>query len=253
MRLALAIARSGLCSRRQAETWIRQGRVSYDGQVVHELGWICASVDAIRVDGRRLPAQQKTQLFLYHKPRKVLTTSYDPYGRACVFDNIKDAYQHHGVRRLLSVGRLDYESEGLLLLTTDGALARFLELPSSAFERVYLLRVDQALTPMAVRSLARGVVVDGFRYRSIAVTPPDLAARRFIDSKGVWVRVRLCEGRNRELRRVFAHFGVSVQRLIRLSYAGFHLGHLAVGALRALKPTVLRRKLPAYFACTNVS
>ena len=231
MRLSLRMARSGLCSRRQAEDMIRQGRVQCDGTTVQEMGFCPTDDNVIAVDGRVLPPPQKTRLFAYHKPRKILTTTHDPQGRRCLFDVIEPQRQRYGVARLMSVGRLDYDSEGLILLTNDGALARYLELPSHGIERKYLVQVASPLSPQARATLTAGATVEGFRYRAVEVREVERAEGTLIDTQGVWLRASLREGKNRELRRLFDYVGHPLQRLIRIAYGTFQLRTLKAGDL----------------------
>ncbi|MBC6444806.1 MAG: rRNA pseudouridine synthase [Alphaproteobacteria bacterium GM202ARS2] len=235
MRLALRMARSGLCSRRQAEQIIQQGRVQCGGTTVRDVAFCPQDEDVIAVDGRVLPPPQVTRLFAYHKPRKMLTTTHDPQGRRCLFDAVESQRQRYGVARLISVGRLDYDSEGLIVLTNDGALARHLELPSQGFERQYVVQVVAPLSRKACAVLAAGATIEGFRYRPVTVRAVGREARVFIDDhgggNGVWLCASVREGKNREIRRLFDYVGHPVRRLLRIAYGPFRLGQLKAGEL----------------------
>jgi 23S rRNA pseudouridine2605 synthase len=232
------MARAGLCSRRDAERWIADGRVSVNGKTLASPAFTVVPEDRIVVDGKPLPAVEAPRLFLYHKPVGLVTTAHDEKNRATVFDNLPP-----GLPRLVSVGRLDLNSEGLLLLTNDGGLARYLELPANALTRRYRVRVRGAVTAAALAKLAKGVTVDGMNYG-----PIQARVEREQTGANVWVSLTLKEGKNREIRKVMSHLGLQVSRLIRTAYGPFELGDLAAGATQEIRPEVLKAKLKGYFS-----
>ena len=236
-RIAKLIARSGLCSRRDAEKWIAEGRVEVDGVVLDSPAFTVQGHEAIKVDGKPLEAAEKPRLWLYHKPVDLLTTHYDPQGRATVFDALPKE-----IGRVVSVGRLDINSEGLLLLTNDGEISRYCELPATGWERTYRLRLFGAVTRDDIKKLAGGITIDGVEYGEIRITPED--SHR---GKNQWVTAQLNEGKNRELRKVFDHLGHPVNRLIRTHYGPFALGDLEPGELKEVSQTQLRDVFPAEF------
>ncbi|WP_193367273.1 pseudouridine synthase [Pelagibius marinus] len=231
-RIAKVIARAGLCSRRDAETWIRAGRVSVDGKVLTSPAAVVTGASRIAVDGEPLPAAAPPRLFCYHKPRGEITSERDPQGRPTVFDHLPG-----GLPRLQAVGRLDINSEGLLLLTTDGGLKRQLELPSSGWLRRYRVRAQGHVHPNRLAALAKGITVDGVDYGPVeAVLDRQSGAN-------AWLTFALREGKNREVRKICAHLGLRVNRLIRVSYGPFKLGKLPKRALDEVPPKQLRQAL----------
>ncbi|MEH2529506.1 23S rRNA pseudouridine2605 synthase [Bradyrhizobium sp. AZCC 1588] len=231
-RIAKVVARAGLASRRDAEEWITQGRVTVNGRVINSPALDVTANDVIAVDGKVLPPRERTRLFMYHKPRGLMTTHADPEGRPTVFDNLPE-----GLPRLISVGRLDFNTEGLLLLTNDGGLARALELPDTGWLRRYRVRAHGEVTQAQLDELKKGVEVDGVKYGSIDATlERDQGAN-------VWLVFAIREGKNREVRNVMAHLGLEVNRLIRVSYGPFQLGELAEGQVEEVKTRVLREQL----------
>ncbi len=235
-RLAKFMARSGVCSRRQAEEFIRQGRVTVNGDVVDSPAFNVEGDEKILLDGEKLPQKEKVRLWLYHKPIGLVTTHRDEKGRPTVFDNLPE-----GLPRVISVGRLDLNSEGLLLLTNDGELSRRLELPSNGWIRRYRVRVHGAVDVKKLQALQNGTVVDGVAYGAV---------RAEIDSRNgsnTWLTVTLAEGKNREIRKVMKSIGLEVSRLIRLSYGPFQLGSLRKGEVREVPAKVLREQLGSKF------
>ena len=231
-RIAKVVARAGLASRRDAEEWITQGRVTVNGRVINSPALDVTANDTIAVDGKVLPPRERTRLFMYHKPRGLMTTHADPEGRPTVFDNLPE-----GLPRLISIGRLDFNTEGLLLLTNDGGLARALELPDTGWLRRYRVRAHGEVTQAQLDELKKGVEVDGVKYGSIDATlERDQGAN-------VWLVFAIREGKNREVRNVMAHLGLEVNRLIRVSYGPFQLGELAEGLVEEVKTRVLREQL----------
>ncbi len=231
-RIAKVVSRAGLASRRDAEEWIMQGRVTVNGRVINSPALDVTVNDVITVDGKSLPPRERTRLFLFHKPRGLMTTHADPEGRPTVFDNLPE-----GLPRLISIGRLDFNTEGLLLLTNDGGLARALELPDTGWLRRYRVRAHGEVTQAQLDELKNGVEVDGVKYGSIDATlERDQGAN-------VWLVFAIREGKNREVRNVMEHLGLEVNRLIRVSYGPFQLGELAEGEVEEVRTRVLREQL----------
>jgi 23S rRNA pseudouridine2605 synthase len=228
MRVAKAMARAGLCSRREAERWIEQGRVRVNGSVLKSPARDVSEQDRITVDDSPLPAVEPPRLWRYHKPRGLVTTHRDPDGRPTVFEALP---QH--LPRVISVGRLDVNTEGLLLLTNDGALARHLELPSTGWLRRYRVRAHGTVTPAALEALKEGSEVAGQRYGPIA------ASLDKIQGTNVWLSLALREGKNREVRTVLESLGLTVNRLIRVSFGPFQLLELEPGVVEPVRRRVL--------------
>lgn len=231
-RIAKVIARAGLGSRREAETWIAAGRVAVNGTTIASPATDVTGADRITIDGQPLPARERTRLFLYHKPRRLMTTHADPQGRPTIFQNLP-----RGLPRLISVGRLDFNTEGLLLLTNDGALARLLELPATGWLRRYRVRAHGAITQQQLDRLRGGLTIDGIHYG-----PIDANLDRQQGSN-VWLTLEIREGKNREVRNVLGHLGLSVTRLIRVSFGPFQLGELDEGKVEEVRTRVLREQL----------
>ena len=231
-RVAKVVSRAGLCSRRDAEEWVTQGRVAVNGRIINSPALDVTTRDIITVDGKPLPAPERTRLFMYHKPRGLMTTHADPEGRPTVFDNLPE-----GLPRLISIGRLDFNTEGLLLLTNDGGLARTLELPDTGWLRRYRVRAHGDVSQAQLDALKNGVEVDGVKYGSI-----DAKLERDVGAN-VWLVFAIREGKNREVRNVLAHLGLEVNRLIRVSYGPFQLGELEEGQVDEVKTRVLREQL----------
>ena len=219
-RIAKAIARAGLCSRRDAERWIAEGRVSLNGEILTSPAVTVTADSDIRVDGKKLPAPDRPRLWRYHKPVGLVTTHRDEKERPTVFDALPA-----GLPRLISVGRLDLNSEGLLLLTNDGALARRLELPATGWIRRYRVRVHGAVDPSRLAALGRGITIDGVAYGPIR------AALDRTQGSNAWLTLALQEGKNREVRRVLEHLGLQVSRLIRTAYGPLTLQGLEPGGV----------------------
>jgi 23S rRNA pseudouridine2605 synthase len=231
-RIAKAIARAGLASRREAESWIAAGRVAVNGAVIHSPGTSVTAGDSVTVDGQALPRRDRTRLFLFHKPRGVLTSHGDPRGRPTLFEMLPQR-----LPRLISVGRLDFNSEGLLLLTNDGGLARVLELPATGWLRRYRVRAHGRVTQGEFDRLRAGVTIDGIRYGAIETTVDR------VQGSNVWLIFAMREGKNREVRKVLGHLGLAVNRLIRVSFGPFKLGDLAPGEVAEVKTRTLRDQL----------
>jgi 23S rRNA pseudouridine2605 synthase len=233
-RIAKWLARAGVASRRDAEKLLGEGKVRLNNNVVTHPATFVTEGDLVTVGGKLIDQPQRTRLFRYHKREGLMTTHRDPQGRPTVFDTLPK-----GLPRLISVGRLDLNSEGLLLLTNDGALARQLELPATGWIRRYRVRVFGSPTPQMLASLANGLTVEGVRYGPIEA---GLDSRK---GDNAWLSIALKEGRNREVRKVMAHLGMQVTRLIRVSYGPFQLGTLPRGGVDEVAPKVLREQLPA--------
>lgn len=220
-RIAKTMARAGLCSRRDAEKWILEGRVKVNGKIIDSPALDVSDKDVILVDDKRLAQKEPTKLWIYHKPQGLVTSHSDPDGRETVFQHIDKS-----LGRVISVGRLDLNSEGLLLLTNDGELARTLELPATGLSRIYRARAFGEITQDELDKLQNGITVDGVKYGKIEATLERDATRN------LWIRVVLHEGKNREIRKVLAAIGLKVNRLIRLSYGPYNLGDLPRGAIK---------------------
>lgn len=231
-RIAKVLARAGLASRRDAEEMVTQGRVTVNGRVINSPALDVTQNDVVAVDGKPLPPRERTRLFLYHKPRGLMTTHDDPEGRPTVFDNLPE-----GLPRLISVGRLDFNTEGLLLLTNDGGLARTLELPDTGWLRRYRVRAHGDVTQAQLDELKHGIEIEGVKYGPIEATlERDQGAN-------IWLVFAIREGKNREVRNVCAHLGLEVNRLIRVSYGPFQLGEIPEGQVEEIKSRVLRDQL----------
>ncbi len=231
-RIAKVLARAGLCSRRDAERWVAEGRVSVNGEVLTSPAFNVGDNADIRVDGKPLPEPDRARLWRYHKPAGLVTTHRDEKGRATVFAALPKE-----LPRLISVGRLDLNSEGLLLLTNDGALARRLELPATGWIRRYKVRVHGFVDEARLAGLEKGVAIDGIAYGTIR------AQLERQQGSNAWVALALREGKNREVRTVLEHLGYPVTRLIRLSYGPFQLGRLARGDIEEVQKKVLEDQL----------
>jgi 23S rRNA pseudouridine2605 synthase len=231
-RIAKVIARAGLASRREAEDWIAAGRVAVNGAVIRSPALNVSGRDRISIDGEPLPARERTRVFLYHKPRALLTSHTDPRGRSTIFQNLPK-----GLPRLISVGRLAFNTEGLLLLTNDGELARVLELPATGWLRRYRVRAHGSIMQPKLDELRAGVTIDGIHYGAIEATLDR------IQGSNLWLTFAIREGKNREVRNVLGHLGLAVTRLIRVSFGPFQLGELAEGEVEEVQTRVLREQL----------
>jgi len=231
-RIAKVIARAGICSRRDAEKMIEEGRVALNGEPVTSQGVKAVDNDVISIDGKPLGEPEPARLWRYHKPSGLVTTHKDPQGRPTVFANLPKS-----LPRVVSVGRLDFNSEGLLLLTNDGDLARRLELPAGGWTRKYRARLFGKVTQADLDKLATGVTIDKVKYGPVIA---DLER-----SKGVysWATVGLKEGKNREVKRVMESIGLKVARLIRIQFGPFHLGHLEPGQVEEIPAKLWREHL----------
>ena len=236
-RVAKVIARAGLASRREIEEWILAGRVAVNGTVLESPALTVTAQDVITVDGAPLPERERTRLYLYHKPKGVVTTNKDPEGRTTLFEILPK-----GLPRLVSVGRLDLNSEGLLLLTNDGGLARVLELPETGWLRRYRVRANGQIDQAKLDTLLQGINVGGVEYGPIE------AVLDRVQGANAWITVALREGKNREVRNVLGALGLQVNRLIRTSYGPFQLGEIAEGGIEEVRTRVLRDQIGADLA-----
>lgn len=226
------MARSGVCSRRDAEELIKQKRVTVNEEIIDTPAFNVDGSEKILLDGEKLPAIEQTRLWLYHKPAGLLTTHKDTESRATVFEHLPA-----GLPRVISVGRLDLNSEGLLLLTNNGELSRKLELPENGWSRRYKVRVHGFVNKNKLADLSKGVTVDGVNYGPVKA---ELESQNGTNS---WLVVTLNEGKNREIRKLMKYIGLEVARLIRLSYGPFQLGSLKKGEVREIPQKVLKEQL----------
>ena len=231
-RVAKAIARAGVCSRRDAEKLIAEGRVAINGETISTPGLRVSGADVVAIDGRPLDAPEPARLWRYHKPSGLVTTHRDPQGRPTVFASLPTR-----LPRVVSVGRLDFNSEGLLLLTNDGDLARRLEIPAGGWIRRYRVRLFGTVKQADLDALAQGTVIDGVKYGPIVA---DLERSRGVYS---WATVSLKEGKNREVKRVMEWLGLKVARLIRVQFGPFYLGHLSEGDVEEIPARLWRQQL----------
>ena len=220
-RIAKKMADAGLCSRREAERWILAGRVQVNGQVLKTPACVVGDEDVVLVDNKPLASKSKTRVWMYYKPNGLVVSARDPQGRATVFDHLpKD------MPRVISVGRLDLNSEGLLLLTNDGEWARKMELPSNGWKRTYRVRVHGVVSAEVLGRLHKGIKIDGVQYAPCVV---EVEKKQ---STNTWLKMTLSEGKNREIRKMMKFFGLEVSRLIRISYGPYQLGLLKPGQVQ---------------------
>ncbi len=231
-RVAKVIARSGACSRRDAERLITEGRVAVNGEPIASPALNVSTDTLITIDGKAIAPALPSKLWRYHKPAGLVTTHRDPEGRPTVFSRLPAT-----MPRTISIGRLDINSEGLLLLTNDGELARRLELPSQGWVRRYRVRLFGSVTQEQLDRLAQGITVEGVRYQ------PLKAELERAKGPYAWATVSLQEGKNREIKKLMEHLGLKVARLIRVSFGPFHLGHLPEGAIAEIPGKVWREQL----------
>ncbi len=247
-RIAKVIARAGICSRRDAERWIEQGRVKVNGKKISSPALNVQDSDIIIVDGKVLPSKEQTRLFLYHKPPGLVTSHNDEMGRSTVFEQLPDS-----IPRVVSVGRLDLNTEGLLLLTNDGGLSRHLELPDTGWKRKYRVRVNGKVNETRLASLKNGITVEGVRYKSIDAKLEVQPEERENIGANSWISITLREGKNREIRRVMEALGLRVTRLIRTDYGPFTLGKMTRGAVSEVTTGVMKSHISQYFEDNNIT
>jgi 23S rRNA pseudouridine2605 synthase len=231
-RIAKAIARAGLCSRRDAERLISEGRVKLNGKVLASPVVNVTATDDIRIDGQPLPRKEESRLWRYHKPAGLVTSHKDPEGRRTVFDALREQ-----LPRVISIGRLDINTEGLLLLTNDGELARLLELPATGWVRRYRVRAYGRLDPQALEKLRGGITLDGVHYGPIE------AQIDKVQGDNAWLTIAIREGKNREVKKICEHLGLQVNRLIRIAFGPFQLGDLERGEVAEVPARVLAEQL----------
>lgn len=231
-RIAKRLSRAGVASRREAERMIEAGRVGVNGKIIDSPALNVGPADKITVDGAPLRDAERPRLWLYHKPSGLVTSARDEKGRETVFDTLPE-----DMPRVMSVGRLDLTSEGLLLLTNDGELKRKLELPATGWLRKYRVRVKGKPVDADLAPLRKGIVIEGERFQAME------ASLDRQQGANAWLTVGIREGKNREIRRAMAEIGLEVNRLIRVSYGPFRLGELKAGAVEEIKPRVLRDQL----------
>jgi 23S rRNA pseudouridine2605 synthase len=237
-RIAKVMARAGLCSRRDAEKWIEAGRVSVNGKAISSPALNVLASDRIIVDGKPMNKEgmKEVRLFRYHKPSGLVTSHKDEKGRATVFDQLPQ-----NLPRLISVGRLDLNTEGLLLLTNDGELSRYLEHPSTGWARRYKVRAYGHIVQERLDALQKGVTIESVKYAGIE------AKLKKQQGDNCWIHMTLKEGKNREIRRVLEHLGLKVNRLIRLSYGPFQLGNMKEGSVEEISQKQLKEQLSGFF------
>ena len=247
-RIAKAMARAGIASRREVERLIGLGKVAVNGRILETPATLVTRDDKITVDGKPIGSAQSTRLWRYNKPVGLLTSNNDPAGRPTIFDALPT-----GLPRTISVGRLDINTEGLLLLTNDGELSRALELPDTALVRQYRARARGRITQAQLDTLKDGVTVDGIRYGPVEATIDKAKVDEDgVQSANLWISVSITEGKNREVRKVLESVGLTVNRLIRLAYGPFQLGTLPLGSVEEVGPRVIRELLAQHIRPENL-
>lgn len=246
-RIAKAMARAGIASRREVERLIGLGKVAVNGKILDTPATLVTRDDVITVDGKPIGSAEATRVWRYHKPAGLVTSHNDPGGRPTVFDALPS-----GLPRVISVGRLDLNTEGLLLLTNDGELSRALELPSTELVRQYRARARGRVSQLQLDSLKDGVTVDGVRYGPIEATLDKAKETEGNAPANLWISVSITEGKNREVRKVLEHLGLTVNRLIRLAYGPFQLGTLPIGSVEEVGPRVIREMLAQHIRPENL-
>jgi len=235
-RIAKVIARAGLCSRRDAERWIADGRVVVDGEKLTTPAFTVTAANTVVVDGKPLSGNDETKVWRYHKPTGLIVSHKDPEGRATIFERLPAS-----LPRVISVGRLDLNSEGLMLLTNSGELARHMERPDTGWIRRYRVRVNGRVDASALQKLEKGVTISGIRYGSVKA---ELDLQK---GANAWLTLALTEGKNREIRKIMEHLGYRVTRLIRTAYGPFQLGNMERGAVVEVTRKMLRETVPNSF------
>ena len=233
-RIAKVIADSGYCSRREAEKMIFEGRVAVNGKII-ESPAILISDESIKIDNKLINNKQKTRLWIFHKPAGFITSNFDPKNRKTIFNILPS-----DLPRLISIGRLDYNSEGLLLMTTNGELARYVELPKTGWIRKYRVRVHGKINENRLKNLINGITIDNIKYKFSEVKIEKS------QSTNSWLILSLKEGKNREIRKVMEFLGLKVNRLVRISYGPFNLGNLSKGNIKELSQKMIDNFLPKF-------
>jgi 23S rRNA pseudouridine2605 synthase len=235
-RIAKLLARAGIASRREIERMIADGRIALNGKVLETPATILPDLQGVTVDGKAVAAPEPAQLYAFHKPTGLITAERDPAGRPTIYTALRNSLPK-GAPRLMPIGRLDLNTEGLLLLTNDGELKRRMELPASQVPRTYRARAFGEVTQAQLEDLIEGLTIDGVRYGSIDANLERASGRN------LWVEMTITEGKNREVRRVLEHLGLKVNRLIRTAYGPFHLGDLPRGQAVSIPRPALTRFL----------
>ena len=235
-RIAKVIARAGICSRRDAERLIGEGRVKLNGAVLRAAATNVTAKDKILVDGKPLPVKEETRLWRYHKPAGLVVSNNDPEGRPTIFEKLREQ-----LPRVISIGRLDINTEGLLLLTNDGELARYLELPATGWIRRYRVRAYGRVDDAALAKVAKGVEIEGIKYGPVE------AKVETSQGDNQWLTVAIREGKNREVKKICEYLGLKVNRLIRTSFGPFQLGELARGGIEEVPPKVMKSNIGTGF------
>lgn len=235
-RIAKVIARAGVCSRRDAEKLIAEGKVSLNGKQLNTPATLVTDNDEIVVKGKPLPAKERTRLYLYHKPSGRVTTTKDEKDRPTIFQALPQ-----DMPRVISVGRLDITTEGLLLLTNDGELSRYLEHPQTGWKRHYRVRAHGKVKPEQLEKLKRGLYYEGVKYGPIE------AKLEREQGTNCWIEVSIKEGKNREVRKVMESMGLTVNRLIRTSYGPFQLGNMERGQVIEVSTKNMKDQIEGYF------
>lgn len=233
-RIAKVLARAGVASRREVERMIAEGRIKLHGKTLNTPATLVKNTKHILVDGKPVGPREKIRVWRYHKVRETMTTHHDPGGRKTVFESLP-----HHLPRVISIGRLDYNTEGLLLLTNDGGVSRWIELPATAWKRTYRVRVHGRVNMRKLDSLKNGVRIDGIQYGNVE------AKLEKTQGTNSWLEISIFEGKNREVRRIMEHLGLQVTRLIRTAYGPFELGTLDRGAIEEIPFKILKKNIPA--------
>jgi len=237
-RIAKRLARAGVCSRRDAERLIAEGRVMVDGKAITSPALNVTEANIIKVDGDLIEAAEESRVWRYHKPAGTITTARDPQGRPTVFEKLPPE-----MPRVVSVGRLDFNTEGLLLLTNDGELARHMELPQNAWLRHYRVRVYGDVDPKKLAALSKGITISGIHYEAMKVE----IEKGKDEGANKWLTVTIKEGKNREVRKIMEHLGLQVTRLIRIAFGPFPLGKLSRGGIEEIPRRALHDSLGGFF------
>lgn len=228
LRLNKRISNSGLCSRRDADLLIAEGKVKVNGVVVNKNGIRVSEKDVVSVNEKELSSKQETRIWIYHKPKGVIVTHNDKQGRPTVFASLPTS-----IPRVISIGRLDINSEGLLLLTNDSSIARQLELPDNNYARTYKVRVYGKIDQEKLLKISQGIEINGIKYKKFE------ASVIYLNKNNSWLKITLYEGKNREIRKLMQYLGLEVNRLIRVQYGQYFLGNLTQGAVKEVKKLIV--------------